>query len=460
MKKHSPYFKRNFASIFLGGLGSQAMYVLMANYTTIFFTDFLGVGAGVAGTIFMLSRIWDGINDPICGVWIEKSNPRFGKIPTFITIGGILAGISLVLLFTVPNFSTMGRTVWGAVAYNLYGMAFTAVTVATLLQMARGTREAKERVSLSMSYTVSCAVAGIGMAALIIKIMAAFTASDPAKGYQRAAVYSAAIGIVGLIISAVLFCDQESELEQQAETKEEIKEKTKVIDMIKGVVKVPSFLALVSGVCISNVGYGMLAANLMYYLTYVLEKPEVMGFLLPATYIGLFGGSLIAPFLTRFGKKTGMESGMVLMVISAAVIRIFEGNVVALVAGYFLMAASSAILTTFLQPALVDCAEYTEYKTGIKCQALAMTGFTFVSKMTAGLSAAILGFALQIAKYDGMAAVQAESAVGMIRNMMFLPVVIASTVGFVIFFFLYKLDEKKMEQVRDALQERSAGHQE
>lgn len=456
MKKHSPYFKRNFASIFLGGLGSQAMYVLMANYTTIFFTDFLGIGAGVAGTIFMLSRIWDGINDPICGVWIEKSNPRFGKIPTFITIGGILAGISLVLLFTVPNFSTMGRTVWGAVAYNLYGMAFTAVTVATLLQMARGTREAKERVSLSMSYTVSCAVAGIGMAALITKIMTTFAASDPTKGYQRAAVYSAVIGIIGLIISAVLFRDQESELEQQAETKE----KTRVIDMIRGVVKVPSFLALVSGVCISNVGYGILAADLMYYLTYVMEKPEVMGLLLPAMYIGLFGGSLIAPFLTRFGKKTGMESGMVLMVISAAVIRIFEGNVVALVAGYFLMAASSAILTTFLQPALVDCAEYTEYKTGIKCQALAMTGFTFVSKMTAGLSAAILGFALQIARYDGTAAAQTESAVDMIRNMMFLPVVIASMVGFVILFFLYKLDEKKMKQVRDALQERSAGHQE
>ncbi|MEZ3433267.1 MAG: hypothetical protein K1W34_01280 [Lachnospiraceae bacterium] len=36
--------------------------------------------------------------------------------------------------------------------------------------------------------------------------------------------------------------------------------------------------------------------------------------------------------------------------------------------------------------------------------------------MTAGLAAAILGFALQIAKYDGTAAVQSEGAVEMIRR--------------------------------------------
>ena len=70
MKEQSKYYRRNWASIFLGGFGSQMMYVFMVNYSSFFFTNFLGISAGMAGTIFMLSRIWDGINDPMCGVLI------------------------------------------------------------------------------------------------------------------------------------------------------------------------------------------------------------------------------------------------------------------------------------------------------------------------------------------------------------------------------------------------------
>lgn len=451
MKKRSKYFMQNFASIFLGGVGSQAMYVLLANYTTIFFTDFLGIGAGVAGTIFLLSRVWDGINDPICGVWIERSNPRFGKIPTFMVAGGAITAAALIMLFTVPNLSVAGRTVWGTLAYNLVGMAFTAVTVSTLLQMARGTQEPTERVTLSMAYNVSCAIAGIVMASVITKSMAAFGAAEPAKGYQMAAVLSSVIGIIVLVISAVLFRDRASEAEQQ--TKE--KEKTKVWEMIKGVIKVPSFLALVFGTCLSNVGYGIVAANLMYYLTYVPNKPELMAALLPAMYISLFAGSIIAPFFVRFGKKRMMLVGMLLMLVPVFPIRLFEGNAAVLVVCYGMMAASSSILITYLQPALVDCAEYTEYKTGIKCQALTLTGYTFVSKMTAGFAAAILGFALQIAKYDGTAAVQTEGALEMIRNMMLWPIIITVIIGIVILGFFFKLDENTMEHAREEIKKRS-----
>ena len=133
-------------------------------------------------------------------------------------------------------------------------------------------------------------------------------------------------------------------------------------------------------------------------------------------------------------------------------IRFMEGNIIVLICGYGVMAGASSIMVTFLQPALVDCAEYTEYKTGIRCQALTLTGFTFVSKMTAGFAAAILGFALQFAKYNGTAARQTAEAVNMIRNMMFWPVIIAALIGALILGIVYKLDEQTMNEVRESLQ--------
>ena len=452
MKHRSKYFWRNFISIFLGGVGSQAMYVLSSNYATIFFTDMLGISAGAAGVIFLLSRIWDGINDPMCGIWIEKSNPRFGKIQTFMAIGGVLTGFGLIMLFTVPTLSVTGRTIWGAVFYNVVGMAFTAVTVATMLQMARGTDEATERVPLTMSYTVSCSIAGIVMAVIITKAMAQYGATSPANGYKMAAVFSASIGIITLIMSAVLFRDREAELESEATVKEPAK--TKIRDMIKGVILVPSFLALVAGCCIANLGMGMVMTNMMYYLTYVLENPALMAVLLPVSYIGTFSGSIVSPLFTRFGKKRMLVVSMLLIAVAVLPIRFMEGNVVVLTFSYGLLAGASSIMYTFLQPALVDCAEYTEFKTGIRCQALALTGFTFVSKMTAGFASAILGFALQYAKYDGTAAVQVASAVNMIRNMMFWPAIIAVVLGCVIVIIFYKLDDKEMDRIRETIRSR------
>lgn len=228
------------------------------------------------------------------------------------------------------------------------------------------------------------------------------------------------------MISIVLFRDRASEIEEQKEKSK----KTKIWDMIKGVVQVPSFLALVIGCCCSNIGYGIVAVDLMYYLIYVLQKPELMALLLPATYIGTLAGSIAASFFAKFEKKK------------------MKGNTIGLLIGYGLMAATSSVMVTFLQPALIDCAEYTEYKTGIKCQALTLTGFTFVSKMTAGFAAAILGFALQFAKYDGQAVVQSAGAVSMIKNMMFWPVIIAAMIGIVILAVFYRLDEKTMDMVR------------
>lgn len=453
MKNQSKYYRRNFMSIFLGGLGSQAMYVLMSNYSSIFFTDFLGISAAAAGLIFLLSRIWDAANDMICGVWIERSNPRLGKVQTFMAAGGVITAIGLVMLFTVPGLPLTGRVAWGAVSYNIVGMAFTAVTVATLLQMARGTDNSDERVSLTMSYTVSCSIAGIIMAALITSSMSIFGKTDMAKGYQMAAVISSVLGLVFLAGSVVLFKDRASELSIQAGKEED---KPEVLDMLKAVLKVPSFLIVVFASCITNLGYGVMASGMMYYLTYDLKKPELMALMLPAMYIGLFAGSIVAPRFVRFGKKQMLYVALLLMLISVVPRLIFGDIGILPYLGYAITAAGSSFLLTYLNPTLVDCADYAEYKTGVHCQALALTGFTFVNKMTMGLASAILGFALQIGGYDGTAAMQTQKAVDMIHNVYFWPTIIACVIGAILLAF-YKLDEKTMEEVRKALEIRRGG---
>lgn len=237
----SNHFLRNCISIFLGGVGSQSIYLLMSNYATLYFTDFLGISAGTAGIVFLLSRIWDAVNDPMCGIIIERSNPRFGKVQTFMFLGGSIAAVSLVLLFTNPGLYGAGNVIWGAFTYNLLGMSYTAVTVSVLLQMARGTDTAAGRINLSISYSLACSLAGIVLSVIVTQLLTVFSAENAERGYQITAIVCALMAMLFIAVSSFLFKDLQSEQLAASGVKES---KPKAMDMIKAVFKVPSFLTL------------------------------------------------------------------------------------------------------------------------------------------------------------------------------------------------------------------------
>lgn len=54
----SKYFKRNMFAVFCGSVGIQGMYVFVTNYSLMFFTNFLGISAGIAGFILMASVLY------------------------------------------------------------------------------------------------------------------------------------------------------------------------------------------------------------------------------------------------------------------------------------------------------------------------------------------------------------------------------------------------------------------
>ena len=421
--------------------------MLMNSYTSIFFTDFLGISAGLAGTIFMFSRFWDAINDPMCGILVERSNPRHGKVQTWMFFGGILAAASLIMLFTIPELSQTGRTIWGTVAYNIFGMAFTAVTVAALLQMPRGTDQPKEQIHMNMSYTIGCSLTGIIVASFITNGLQSFGAGNAAKGYQTVALLTAVVGLAFVIGSVFTFRDQTAEIEASAHIANET---PRISDMLKAVLKVPSFFLVVLGSCIANLGMSVMSSSLLFYLTYVLEAPEKMAILLPVIYVGTLIGSLLAGPLARFDKKKMMIISLLIQAAGPLLRIVTADSGISMYFGYAIMCIGNGLLITFLNPCLVDCADYAEYKTGIKCQGLSLTGCTLVSKMTMGIGTAVVGFGLDLGGYissvGGNAVTQPQSAKDAIYTMQFWPTVIAAVIGIVLLLF-YKLDDETMEKV-------------
>ncbi len=91
----------------LGDAASSMFWKLFGTYLLIFYTDVFGISAAAVGTMFLVVRIWDAVNDPIMGMIADRTRTRFGKFRPWILWFAIPFGIIGVLTFTTPE---MGAT--------------------------------------------------------------------------------------------------------------------------------------------------------------------------------------------------------------------------------------------------------------------------------------------------------------------------------------------------------------
>ena len=113
----------------LGDTASNLYFQMFINFLLFFYTDVFGIPAAVAGTLFMISRFWDAVNDPMMGAIADRTNTRWGKFrPYLIWIMFPMAVIG-VLMFTTPNLNIQGKIIYAYITYILMMMAYTAINI-------------------------------------------------------------------------------------------------------------------------------------------------------------------------------------------------------------------------------------------------------------------------------------------------------------------------------------------
>src|SRR4030067_3644648 len=93
----------------LGDVASCIFFQSFILFLLYFYTDVFGISAVAAGTMFLVTRIWDAVNDPMMGAIADRTNSRWGKFRPWVLITAIPFGIIGVLMFTAPNLSTNSK---------------------------------------------------------------------------------------------------------------------------------------------------------------------------------------------------------------------------------------------------------------------------------------------------------------------------------------------------------------
>ena len=208
----------------VGDLASVLFWQTITAYLLYFYTDVFGITAAAAGTMILVSRLWDGINDTMMGIVADRTNTKWGKFRPYLLWMALPLATVAVLAFTTPDLSATGKLVYAFITFNLMMMFYTAINIPYSSLLGVITPDPIERTSVS-SYKYVCAyIAGTIVSAFALPLTRYFGKGNEAKGWQMT---MALFGIAAVIFFLITFLSTKERVKPPITQKTSIKQDLK-----------------------------------------------------------------------------------------------------------------------------------------------------------------------------------------------------------------------------------------
>ncbi len=443
-----------------GDLASVLYWQTFMLYFTYFYTDVFIIPAAAAGTMFLVSRIWDGVNDPLMGMLADRTKTRWGKFRPYLLWLCVPFAIVGVLTFTVPDFGATGKLVYAYITFIAIMMLYTAINIPYTALLGVISADSSERTTVSSVKFMFAFGAGIIVSATLLPMAKAFGDGNDAKGWQLSFII---YGIAAIIFFLIAFLGTRERVQPPKNQKASVKQ-----DLYELVTNKPWIILL--AVTITFILFVAVKSSVtVHYFKYVIGSQDVkLPFLDNKVYdfnalvsafntIGQISSLLGVLFVIWFAKVIGKKKAFVILFIIAI---ISTGS-------YFFLSAKQLGLIFILQitgsftggPLSVlvwamyaDTADYAEWKRGRRTTGLIFSASTMAQKFGWAFGAFV---ALNLMSSVGFAANQDQTPES-IRGLIMLFSLIPAGIGVlsVLLSLLYPISDSRIKVIGDELAER------
>ncbi|NCO74305.1 MAG: MFS transporter [Cyanobacteria bacterium] len=162
-----------------GDIGPALTANILVFFLMPFFTNVAGLSPGVAGSILFVGKIADAINDPIIGVFSDRTQTKWGRRIPWIIIAAIPFGVTFFLQWIVPNFSdnsSLNNTllfIYYLIIGIVFNLFYTAVNLPYQALTPELTQDYNERTSLNsfrFSFSIGASILSLILAGAIFQV--------------------------------------------------------------------------------------------------------------------------------------------------------------------------------------------------------------------------------------------------------------------------------------------------
>ena len=434
----------------LGDVANNLTFMMTSMFLMVYMTDIAGLSAGVAGTIYGVTKIWAGVADLIAGQTVDRINTRWGRLRPWLLFGSTPLAIVFVLLFSVPAGLSPALTIaWIFLFDALFQLAYSFVNIPYGSLSAAMTQDSVDRSKLSGARSIANALTGVVLAAIVAPQFQDTTGDNVRLQFTLTTV---ALGIVAIVLYLICFKNAKEVVPRSA-TKISLKRTLRMIRHNRPLIVLclAAFFLLAAIFTMNAVG--------LYYARYVLGNAGWFTFLALAQTVGtVIVASLVPGITSRYGKRNGYI-GAAIIAISAFVLIYFvpDGNLAIAIVAWFLFGLGSGGTNALMFSMQADTVDYGEWKTGVRAEGGSYSVLSFIRKSGQGIGgwagAALIGAYGYVARADVQDAT-AEQGIRLATGL--LPAFLAVAATVVMIWYNLSVDDHK-KIVRDLNARRSEG---
>lgn len=383
-----------------GDLGPALTTNVMSFFLLFFFTNVAGMSAGLAGTVLMISKIWDAVNDPIVGVLSDRTRSRWGRRYPWIIYGAIPFSVFYFLHWIVPRFTAdHASNQWTLFGYYVtigicFNMAYTAVHLPYTALTPELTQDYNERTSLNsfrFAFNIGGSILSLLLATLIFSVV-------PDKELR----YLVLAGICSVLsVPAIAWCvwgtRQQAAVSRAVDTTD-----IPLIEQVRIAFRNRPFLFVIGIYLCSWLAMQQTAAIVPYFVVnwMGLKEQDFIQFLLVVQVTALIMQFVWSAVSQRVGKRAVYFMGMTLWIIAQAGLLFLQPGQVSLM--YFLgVMAGFGVSIAYLIPwsMIPDVIELDELRTGQRREGLFYAFMVFLQKIGLAMGLFLVGLALDQAGF-------------------------------------------------------------